>query len=121
MRPAPRRCPLDELQALGQEDAHRGPRVEAGRALERAAVERDALCLPGLEPDLEPVPAVRVDEIQRHARHARAPPHDLALVRGARRAGRAAEVDGLHRLVLPAPLAPQMTVSPSGRSTAARS
>ena len=100
VRAAQRGRALHELEAVGQEDAHKRAHRRVEQALDRRAVDLQALGLPRREADAQLVLAVAVAPADLHARGARVEAHDLALVRRPARAPGAAEVQGLEEVRL---------------------
>src|SRR4051812_44699168 len=105
---APQRRPAtNQLEPLGQEHDCQGPWHIGAEALDRRAVDAQVLGLTRLEPDLEQVPAILAGDLRLGARQLRTEPNDLALVRGATRARREREVDGLEQIRLAGTIRPE--------------
>ena len=77
-----------------------GRTLELVEPLHRRAVDPAVLRLARLEPDLEPVRAVVILEVERDPRHALPEAHELALVGGPARMAGAAEVERLEQVAL---------------------
>ena len=115
---AQRRRTLDQLEPVGQEDAHQRPGVDVEQALDGRAVGAHPLGLPGLEADRE---LVRRRPRRRRARPPawRPAPKRTTSRSFAVRHERPVQpkYSASSRLVLPAPLGPDTTVRPSPSAT----